>query len=159
MSLKLNCLFTKINQRWHKRKRKVYSALSEKEKIFVRQFVKEWSNLKVPKKLKPIHFDLTGDHILINKQSLGGIIDFGDSAIADPASDFAWLWTYGEEFVQDVYNKYLLKDLTLLLRSKYYYFSTLLSSLYHGVIENNDQQIKITLNTMRKIMKNKNYFK
>ena len=79
---------------FHKRKRKIYSVLSQKEKLFVKKFIKIWSKLKVPKKYVPIHFDLTGDHILINNQSIGGIIDFGDAALGDPASDFAWFWTY-----------------------------------------------------------------
>ncbi len=138
---------------FHKRKKYIYLPLASKEKNFVRNFIKKWAVLPVPKKLALIHFDLVGDHILIDGENLGGIIDFGDSALGDPANDFAWLWVYGKEFVHNVYNNYAgPKDKDFLLRSQYYYFATLLSSLYHGVVDNNKQQVTITLRTIRKIM-------
>lgn len=141
---------------FNKRKRFVYSTLSRQEKIFIGKFIKKWAALSMPKKLSPIHFDLTGDHILIDKNKLAGIIDFGDSAIGDPASDFAWLWTYEEKFVHNVYDNYKGKrDKNLLHRSKLHYFATLLSSLYHGVKDGKKQQVKITLKTIRRIMESR----
>lgn len=140
---------------FNKRKKAVYSALTPKEKNLVRHFIKKWATLSVPKKFSVIHFDLTGDHILIHKNRLNGIIDFGDSALGDPANDFAWLWIYGDKFVYDVYNNYdNMKDEHLLLRSKYYYFATLLSSLYHGVVDKKQRQVTITLKNIRKELKN-----
>lgn len=143
---------------FHKRKKHVYSPLSVKEKAFVNNFIKKWGSLITPKDLSVIHFDFTGDHIFINKNQLAGIIDFGDSALGDPANDFAWLWTYGQKFVNEVYDSYSgPKDKNFLKRSRYYYFATLLSSLYHGVIDKNKQQVTITLRTIRKLMGEETY--
>lgn len=45
-----------------------------------------------------VHGDLSGDHILLDVAtgSIAGIIDFGDVAIYDPASDFTGLARYGD---------------------------------------------------------------
>lgn len=138
---------------FYKRKKYVYFPLSTKEKTYVQNFIKKWASLSVPKNLSVIHDDFIGDHILINKEKLGGVIDFGDSALGDPANDFAWLWIYGKEFVNNVYYSYNgHKDKNFLKRSRYYYFATLLSSLYHGVFEKNKQQVTIILRTIRKFM-------
>jgi len=48
-----------------------------------------------------IHGDLTGDHILYNpeRETIAGIIDWGDAMIGDPALDFAgFVWDYGNDF-------------------------------------------------------------
>lgn len=80
-----------------------------------------------------IHGDLSVDHVLldITKGRLSGIIDFGDAAIGDPAHDFAFLWSYGDEVVRAVYQKYgLHKDKELLDRSEWYYVRHLIDRLY-----------------------------
>jgi aminoglycoside phosphotransferase (APT) family kinase protein len=59
--------------------------------------------------LKLVHNDLWADHILINPQSgaVSGVIDWGDTAIGDPAVDFAGLYTwYGESWLKRVLEFY-----------------------------------------------------
>jgi aminoglycoside 2''-phosphotransferase len=56
-----------------------------------------------------IHHDLAGEHILYNtaRGTISGIIDWGDTAIGDPAIDFAGLLaSYGEDFVERVLSDY-----------------------------------------------------
>ncbi len=55
-----------------------------------------------------VHRDFAWWHILIdqNHEKLAGIIDFGDTIIADPAGDFGALWAYGRECVQEVIRQY-----------------------------------------------------
>jgi aminoglycoside phosphotransferase (APT) family kinase protein len=45
-----------------------------------------------------IHGDLSEDHILLapDGERLGGVIDFTDAGVGDPAFDFAFLWAYGD---------------------------------------------------------------
>ncbi len=56
-----------------------------------------------------IHHDLNGEHILYDPErgTITGIIDWGDTAIGDPAIDFAGLLAdYGEEFTERVLSYY-----------------------------------------------------
>ena len=48
-----------------------------------------------------VHADLSSDHILYDRAAgrLGGIIDFGDTGISDPVSDFVGLVDYGPAFL------------------------------------------------------------
>ena len=70
-----------------------------------------------------VHNDLWAEHILVNSRSGGvsGIIDWGDTAIGDPAIDFACLYTwYGESWLENVLVHYTEKlDADVISRSRY----------------------------------------
>lgn len=70
-----------------------------------------------------VHADMSESHILWDEAIRQiGIIDFSDRSIGDPAHDFAELYYYGEEFVQNVYSKYRgPKDKNFLSRANVYY--------------------------------------
>jgi aminoglycoside phosphotransferase (APT) family kinase protein len=54
-----------------------------------------------------IHGDIYNNHLLWDEKTKQlGLIDFSDMNIGDPASDFAELFEYGEDFVQDIYDQY-----------------------------------------------------
>jgi aminoglycoside phosphotransferase (APT) family kinase protein len=59
--------------------------------------------------LRLVHNDLWPEHVLFNPHSgsVNGIIDWGDTAIGDPAVDFAGLYTwYGESWMKCVLEFY-----------------------------------------------------
>jgi len=97
---------------------------SKSNQLLVNNYLKEFKNyLKFPHKVFT-HNDLYSSHILINKnkKTVSGIIDFADRRIDDPARDFAELWDYGREFVEEVYKQYEgPKDKDFLKRSVMYY--------------------------------------
>lgn len=43
------------------------------------------------------HGDLTGDHVLVNGSSVAGVLGWGETTVADPADDFAWLFVAAPE--------------------------------------------------------------
>ncbi len=52
-----------------------------------------------------IHADLCTNNVLVNFQqrSLGGVIDFGDLCLGDPAADFAGFYrNFGHQFTQEL---------------------------------------------------------
>ncbi|MBI2666503.1 aminoglycoside phosphotransferase family protein [Candidatus Woesearchaeota archaeon] len=139
---------------YQKRKKEIFSVLSEKEKIFVEKFIEGYAHISVPR-LALLHYDLSKDHILVKDGRVEGIIDFGDSALGDPAADFAWLWELGEKFVTTVYNEYNgLKDHSFLSRSQLYHDAMYLSWIYHGVHEKKKKLLQRGLRELRKIVKN-----
>jgi aminoglycoside 2''-phosphotransferase len=97
--------------------------LSKNNFNLVEDFLTEFGkNLSHPHKCL-VHADIKQEHLLItkNKQNLAGVIDFADRAIGDPALDFAELWLYGKEFVEEVYKYYTgPKDKDFLYRSTLY---------------------------------------
>jgi aminoglycoside 2''-phosphotransferase len=69
-----------------------------------------------------VHNDLWAEHILVNRSgSIGGVIDWGDAIIGDPAIDFAGLYAcYGKRWTEKVIECYPGKlDSAVLLRSRY----------------------------------------
>ena len=68
-----------------------------------------------------IHGDVAPKHIIWSPETEAiGVIDFSDRSISDPAYDFAELYSYGEAFVDKVYNSYqsIHKNDRFLLRAK-----------------------------------------
>lgn len=100
----------------------VIHKFSKKNQVLVNNFLEDFKKyLKFPNKVFT-HNDLYSSHILINKKKISGIIDFADRRIDDPARDFAELWDYGKNFVEDVYKHYKgPKDDDFLKRSDMYY--------------------------------------
>lgn len=71
-----------------------------------------------------IHGDLTDDHVLLDQRRgrIGGVIDFADAAIGDPAQDFSFLWTYGDWAAKHACERYdAYQDDGLLERSRWHY--------------------------------------
>jgi aminoglycoside 2''-phosphotransferase len=70
-----------------------------------------------------LHADLSGDHILMDADSIGGVIDFGDVCWGDPDYDFMYLSVeFGQAFVEEVARRYGHSDLGD-LGIKLHYFS------------------------------------
>ncbi len=102
-------------------KKKEYSRRLREHRVYLQQTLKKGERLKAnalfkqakahlddPYKECFVHCDLYVDHIFIDTKhtKIVGVIDFGDRAIYDPSIDFAVLWEYGREFVNNVYARY-----------------------------------------------------
>jgi aminoglycoside 2''-phosphotransferase len=81
------------------------------------------------------HNDLTDDHILVRESgALAGIIDFSDAAYGDPAIDFAWFWSLGEDAVDLVLSHYPLagEDAELKVRAHWTFVRYLINQIWYG---------------------------
>ena len=86
----------------------LFPKLNDDERAWLETHYSNYLGLSFEFSLKVIHSDVTEDHIYVipERGKLGGIIDFVDVRIADPALDFAGLWLYGRSFVEDVLGHY-----------------------------------------------------
>ncbi len=86
----------------------LYPKLNRAERTWLDDSLTDYLSLDFSFHKKLIHSDLTDDHIYVprDRSKLGGIIDFADAEIADPALDFAGLWPFGREFVVAVMSYY-----------------------------------------------------
>ena len=70
-----------------------------------------------------VHNDLWAEHILVDSSSgwVSGIIDWGDTIIAEPAIDFAYLYTwFGKSWLENILVHYTGKlDADVISRSRY----------------------------------------
>lgn len=82
------------------------------------------------------HSDLAPEHIIVNpnKQTLSGVIDFGDVNITDPAYDFTFLNKYGKDFLEAAYQAYSLpRDPYFDKRRQFYEDRLVVTNLEHSV--------------------------
>jgi aminoglycoside 2''-phosphotransferase len=83
-----------------------------------------------------VHGDLSDDHVLLDVRQghVAGIIDFGDAAIGDPATDFCFFWSYGDWVARELYGQYGLRnDATLLERSQWHYLRYMIDKLFYDL--------------------------
>jgi aminoglycoside 2''-phosphotransferase len=84
------------------------------------------------------HGDLSDDHILFDEATgaLTGIIDLGDARAGDPANDFAFFWSYGEDVARRMLAHYRGSgDGTWLARSRLAHICYLTSMLYRSLVD------------------------
>ena len=82
-----------------------------------------------------IHGDLSGEHILWDAETQQvNIIDFSDRSISDHALDFAYLHAYGDEFIEQVLERYRgPKDEGTLRRARLYFRRGALETMAHSL--------------------------
>lgn len=90
-----------------------------------------------------IHGDLKQENIIFDDTAdrIGGIIDFGQLKMGDPAYDFHYLYlNFGEDFIRRVYLEYGgSKDLGFFQRIEIYAYVISFTLLTHAVKIGNDQ--------------------
>ncbi len=110
------------NRYWQERRKKIASFVEEETLKQIDAFYDAFICVcRRSQSCTVIHGDLSGDHRLldIKQRKLSGIIDFADAAIGDPAHDFSFFWSYGDDIAKSVYKKYgRHKDKELLNRSR-----------------------------------------
>ncbi len=82
-----------------------------------------------------VHGDLSGEHILwdAGNQQVN-IIDFSDRSIGDPGLDFAYLHAYGNEFIEQVLERYRgPKDEGMQRRARLYFRRGALETMVHSL--------------------------
>ena len=86
----------------------LFPKLNDDERTWLDTHFSHYLGLNFEFPLKVIHNDVTDHHIYLLPElgKLGGIIDFADVEISDPAMDVAGLWLYGRPFVEDVLGHY-----------------------------------------------------
>lgn len=98
-----------------------------------------------------IHNDLSENHIIITKTSIG-IIDFGDTDIFDPAIDISWFYLFDKKTFYDITTKYQRrKNIGFEERISQFYVPII---PYYGIIygekTNNRKIIEDELNDLRR---------
>jgi aminoglycoside phosphotransferase (APT) family kinase protein len=83
------------------------------------------------------HSEIAPRHLLLDQigDSVAGVIDFTDCAIADPAADLAGLWAYGREFARIAFDEYgdVPADRSFFYRSFQHYRQKKLVALINAV--------------------------
>lgn len=112
-----------------------------------------------------LHADFSSDHILFDptRNTLTGIIDFGDLELGDPALDFTGLYLcYGLVFTQVVLKHYELKNTENNLQTdtgildrviSLYSKQPCIHQLIHGVEKNSKQEIEEAIKQIDTYMK------
>lgn len=98
------------------------------------------------------HNDLNTDHILFDPhtQRIGGIIDWGDMELGDPANDFAALFEYGQPFMETVLQHYTLPaDAAFRLRMRSLLPRTIFGNLRYLVQQDHQSGIARNLRELR----------
>jgi aminoglycoside 2''-phosphotransferase len=119
---------------WHERQaNKVYKKLKATEAAVLRKIIAD-KKYDYPFSPTVIHQDLTFDHVLFTKKNtVAGIIDFGDMQISDPAVDIGCLWEYGEDFIDFLLEYYKSKDKHLKERAWAAYVNLCVGNMYYGI--------------------------
>ena len=104
------------------------------------RFVRDWQaflNDSARFSTTLLHRDLASEHILYNaaRGTISGIIDWGDTAIGDPAIDFAGLLAdYGEDFMERVLAHYQgPADASFRQRTRFYLSAMPINTLLFGL--------------------------
>jgi len=82
------------------------SAL-KRVKVFISRALEMWSACQY--QIAMTHGDIAPEHVLFSTETkeIGGVIDFGDAVIDDPAGDFTTIYCqYGEKFAEAVLAHY-----------------------------------------------------
>jgi aminoglycoside 2''-phosphotransferase len=130
---------------WRQRYQNQYEQIQSRvlpllDQVAQARIVRDWlsflnDDARFPTTL--IHHDLNGEHILYNsaRGTISGIIDWGDTAIGDPAIDFAGLLaSYGEDFVERVLSHYQgTVDTSFRQRMRFYLGVMPLNTLLFGL--------------------------
>lgn len=128
-------LLTTAEQRWA---HALYAEASDEQ-------IWQWSPVVT-------HNDLNADHILFDPdtQRIGGIIDWGDMELGDPANDFAALFEYDQPFVDAVLQHYTLPvDAAFRLRMRSLLPRTIFSDLRYLVQHDHRAGIARNLRELR----------
>lgn len=133
---------------WQKRltkiKKEVFQHIDENEQRWIiTLFENSLETISMtPIKLSLTHSDMMPEHIIVDPKThtLSGIIDFGDTLIADPAYDFTFLARYGEDFLNECYKNYgLPRDKMFEKRRQFYEDRLAVTNLEHS-LELGDQE-------------------
>lgn len=133
------------NQKWFKTEfePKVYKKLSPKQRAFIKNFTSTF--YKSSQTIQPVlgHFDLSHDHILVNKaEDIAGIIDFGDVNLSDPAREFNGFFDFDKKLAAAVYKFYRgPKDPGFLKRARDHEVHRWIYLLYDGLIRRKDKAL------------------
>lgn len=109
----------------------IYELLDEGTQHRLDEALRRWS---LPPHDHPpaalLHCDIGPGHLLYDSKTgaLTGVIDFGDTAIGDPARDFIYIYEdYGPVILRDVLNWYAGKDASLTMSAirKWYLFEAI----------------------------------
>ena len=95
------------NDLWFSVKDNLALETKTKMKTYFTKIFEQISAVPFQKTL--IHADLGTNNVLVNfdRGSLGGVIDFGDLCLGDPAADFAGFYrNFGRRFTEELLNNY-----------------------------------------------------
>ncbi len=131
----------------------ISKKLSKKEIGFIKTALNELESFEYNERCL-IHGDLCGGHILIRKNKISGVIDFGDAEIGDPSMDFAIFWDFGKDFMKNLYNRYKgPKDEGLLRRAELNNLRLHISNIYWGIKIKKENWFYPSLKILKKIIK------
>lgn len=120
----------------------ILKKISKDEAAFLNSLIEHCSkNCKEVFKYALCHKKIDSDHLIFSEDNnaISGVISFGRFEIDDPASDFAYLWEYGEDFVDKVLYGYFLNSVDFKQRSLRWYTYILLNDAVCGLKKNDEE--------------------
>ena len=140
---------------------KMTRYLTTAQNAFIKKFITNFCNSQ--RSIKPVlgHYDLSHDHIIMNKDgTISGIIDFGDLSIEDPAKEFNGFIDYSNDvdIAKQIYKHYRgPRDPKFLKRCREHFIDRWIFLLYDGKIRRKNKHLwKEANNTINKIIKEEN---
>ena len=135
-------------QRLKKIRKEVFSHISKNEQDWTIKLFESFLQIvrKMPINSVLIHSDIRPEHIIVDPEThtLSGIIDFGDIEIADPAYDFTFLAQYGQGFLTQAYQNYILpRDEAFETRRQFYEDRHVVTNLEHSLELGDKERIQI----------------
>lgn len=128
-------------------KRFIYPNISENKRNFISHlfhaYLADSDNFNYEPAL--IHNDLSKDHILFDLSTghLSGIIDFGDTAIGDPAYDLMYLFEeFGNQFLHEILNNIQPHQKNIMSKFPFFTLGNKLQILLRAIEDGNAEDIK-----------------
>ena len=121
----------------------ILKKINKDEVVFLNNLIEYCSkNCKEIFKYVLCHKKINSGHVIFNEDNnaISGVINFSKLEIDDPASDFAYLWEYGEDFVDKVLYGYFLNSDDLKQRSFRWYAYMLMSDMVCGIKKNDEER-------------------
>jgi aminoglycoside phosphotransferase (APT) family kinase protein len=122
------------NARWPQFRERVLPLLAPDEREQAERWARAYLEDSVAFRPALVHRDLGPEHVLVADGRVGGVIDWADARVADPAIDFAWLLHgLSAEFASALLDAYAEElDATFLERARFYHVLGPFYEVVHG---------------------------
>ena len=156
-SLEINHEPRLIDDDWLESAKKSFNAIQSLIPSQHLSYIEKFFSNPIPSSIwEPVfsHNDLGIEHILVDDNSVSGIIDWGDTAITDPASDFGRIYRdLGEEILNTTLDHYSLKEglvrKGMIERAMFYGKCSVFESIEFGVNYKKQAYIEMGLDSLR----------
>jgi aminoglycoside phosphotransferase (APT) family kinase protein len=137
--------------RWPSFREHVLPLLADVEREEVERRARVYLDASASFRPALVHRDLGPEHVLVADDRVTGVIDWTDSLVGDPASDFAWLLHgVGDDFAHEVLDAYGDVDAAFLERARFFHVLGPFYEVHYGRFSNQPQLVESGLAGIRR---------